>query len=401
MKKIITLLIFLSVGILSAQTYTDYDKQEGRYWRGYKGTTLAQYVYVVNDSTSLAFLDSLITDLATSKGYLLNIKQNGDSIIVLVNLTNTRLSSVITDLDSIIVLHNLTNTKLDTLEITANAIETKVSTAAKQDSAEVTLNAIETKVSTAVKQDSLEVTANAIQVTTDAISGKVALAAKQDSLEVTANAIQAKVSTEAKQDTIEVTLNSIAVAVGATNTTLDSLEVTANNIETKVATAVKQDSLEVTANGIQTNTASTNTKLDSLDASSTRIEGYVDGAEAKLDSLDASSTRNETKLDNIYTRQADGNQTTRAVSYSSGGYGTVTISTVDTLSASSVPCSEVSITNNTAGSTLYVGYDGSVTSSNGYPLAYRDEHRIKISNLNKIYLIGSTTIDVRYVYNNY
>uniref|UniRef100_A0A6M3IZ30 Uncharacterized protein n=1 Tax=viral metagenome TaxID=1070528 RepID=A0A6M3IZ30_9ZZZZ len=146
MKKIITLLIFLSVGILSAQTYTDYDKQEGRYWRGYKGTTLAQYVYVVNDSTSLAFLDSLITDLATSKGYLLNIKQNGDSIIVLVNLTNTRLSSVITDLDSIIVLHNLTNTKLDTLEITANAIEVKVSTAAKQDTAEVTLNAIETAV---------------------------------------------------------------------------------------------------------------------------------------------------------------------------------------------------------------------------------------------------------------
>ncbi|MFH2030833.1 MAG: hypothetical protein ABIJ40_09510, partial [Bacteroidota bacterium] len=184
------------------------------------------------------------------------------------------------DLDSIIVLHNLTNTKLDTLEITANAIETKVSTAAKQDSAEVTLNAIETKVSTAVKQDSLEVTANAIQVTANAISGKVALAAKQDSLEVTANAIQAKVSTEAKQDTIEVTLNSIAVAVGATNTTLDSLEVTANNIETKVATAVKQDSLEVTANAIQTNTASTNTKLDSLDASNTRIEGYTDGVEA-------------------------------------------------------------------------------------------------------------------------
>ena len=104
MKKIITLLIFLFAGVTLAQTYTPYDKTEGRYWRAYKDALLASYVYVVNDSTSLAHLDSLVADLATSKGYLLNIKTNGDSLIVLVNSTNTKLDNVITDLDSLVLL---------------------------------------------------------------------------------------------------------------------------------------------------------------------------------------------------------------------------------------------------------------------------------------------------------
>ena len=63
MKKIITLLIFLFAGVTLAQTYTPYDKTEGRYWRAYKDTLLASYVYVANDSTSKAKLDSIIAKL--------------------------------------------------------------------------------------------------------------------------------------------------------------------------------------------------------------------------------------------------------------------------------------------------------------------------------------------------
>jgi len=91
----------------------------------------------------------------------------------------------------------------------------------------------------------------------------------------------------------------------------------------------------------------------------------------------------------------------KSISYTSGGYGTFSVSTVDTLSGTSVPCGEVFITNNTAGTTLYVGFDGSTSTSNGYPLAYRDEYRLKITNLNKVYLVGSASVDVRYVYTNY
>lgn len=88
--------------------------------------------------------------------------------------------------------------------------------------------------------------------------------------------------------------------------------------------------------------------------------------------------------------------------FTSGGYGAFTVGVVaDTLSGTSVDCVEVEITNNTPGTTLYVGYDASVSPSNGYPLAYRDIWAKKISNLNKIYLIGSSTIDVRYIYNKY
>lgn len=126
----------------------------------------------------------------------------------------------------------------------------------------------------------------------------------------------------------------------------------------------------------------------------TSIRDYVDLVETKLDSADATLSRTETKM-------SDGLQTSRAVSYSSGGYGTFSVSTVDTLSGTSVACSEVEITNNTAGATLYVGFNGSTSTSNGLPLGYRDSYRVKITNLNKIYLVGSTTVDVRYVYTNY
>lgn len=88
--------------------------------------------------------------------------------------------------------------------------------------------------------------------------------------------------------------------------------------------------------------------------------------------------------------------------YFSGDFGAITVGTSAVpLSATPVTIAEVEITNNTPNSTLYAGYSGGITSSNGFPLAYRDTYRIKISNLNKIYLIGSTTIDVRYVYYNY
>lgn len=86
----------------------------------------------------------------------------------------------------------------------------------------------------------------------------------------------------------------------------------------------------------------------------------------------------------------------------SENYGVFVVGTTAIpLSGSSINIYEVEVTNNTVGSTLYVGYNSGVTSSNGFPLAYRDTYRIKISNLNKIYLIGSTAIDVRYVYYNY
>ena len=176
MKKIITLLIFLFAGVTLAQTYTPYDKTEGRYWRAYKDTLLASYVYVVNDSTSLAYLDSLIADLATSKGYLLNIKNNGDSLIVLVNSTNTKLDDVVTDLDSLVLLTTNIYTavdnveaKLDSIDASSTRIEGKIdNTNTKLDSIEVTANNIESKVATSAKQDSIfaELTALATPIAT-------------------------------------------------------------------------------------------------------------------------------------------------------------------------------------------------------------------------------------------
>jgi len=102
--------------------------------------------------------------------------------------------------------------------------------------------------------------------------------------------------------------------------------------------------------------------------------------------------------------QIDGAQRTGVISYNSGGYGTFTAGTaVDTLSGTSTACIEVEIMNNSAGKILYYGFDGSTSTSNGMgALGYLDTARIKISNLNKIYLISdSATTNVRYAYFNF
>lgn len=124
----------------------------------------------------------------------------------------------------------------------------------------------------------------------------------------------------------------------------------------------------------------------------------------RADTLNARASRSETKLGQIYTRQGDGNQITKFVSYTSGGYGTFTAGTgADTLSGSSVTCAKVTLMNASAGKILYYGFNGSVTTSNGMgALGYLDSVTLEVSNLNKVYLISdSATTDVRYSYLNY
>lgn len=102
--------------------------------------------------------------------------------------------------------------------------------------------------------------------------------------------------------------------------------------------------------------------------------------------------------------QTNGTQRTGIISYTSGGYGAFTAGTaVDTLSGTSVTCVEVEIMNNSAGKILYYGFDGSTSTSNGMgALGYLDTARIRISNLNKLYLISdSATTNVRYAYFNF
>lgn len=193
MKKIITLLIFLFAGVTLAQTYTPYDKTEGRYWRAYKDTLLASYVYVVNDSTSLAYLDSLIADLATNKGYLLNIKTNGDSLIVLVNSTNTKLDNVITDLDSLVLLTTNIYGAVDNVE-------------AKLDSLDASSTRIESKLDDAnVGIDSLDASSTRIEGYVDGV--------------------------EAKLDTIEVSINATNLALVEMNNGIDSLDAVNTRME--------------------------------------------------------------------------------------------------------------------------------------------------------------------------
>lgn len=84
------------------------------------------------------------------------------------------------------------------------------------------------------------------------------------------------------------------------------------------------------------------------------------------------------------------------------GYGNLSVLVTATqLSSSSVACKTIIITNNTNGAVLYVGSDNSVTTSNGADvLHYREVSVITINNLNKVWLIGSATIDMRYRYEN-
>ena len=71
----------------------------------------------------------------------------------------------------------------------------------------------------------------------------------------------------------------------------------------------------------------------------------------------------------------------------------------DTLVSVSTACKWVSITNFTAGSTLYIG-GSAVSTANGFPLLYLDSITFAIKDLIGVYAIGSTTISVRYLYGN-
>ena len=71
----------------------------------------------------------------------------------------------------------------------------------------------------------------------------------------------------------------------------------------------------------------------------------------------------------------------------------------DTLVSASTACKWVSITNFTAGSTLYIG-GSAVSAANGFPLLYLDSITFAIKDLIGVYAIGSTTISVRYLYGN-
>ena len=229
MKKIITLLIFLFAGVTLAQTYTPYDKTEGRYWRAYKDSLLASYVYVVNDSTSLAHLDSLVADLATSKGYLLNIKTNGDSLIVLVNSTNTKLDNVITDLDSLVLLTTNIYGAVDNVEEKLDSLDaSSTRIGGKLDDANAGI-------------DSLDASSTRIEGYVDGVEAKL------DSIEVTANAIQTAIGTSnnydhpatlyyAKRDTIA-------------TTAVDTIDVSTSTVWHSLSVFAVDDELQISIDG--------------------------------------------------------------------------------------------------------------------------------------------------------
>lgn len=81
------------------------------------------------------------------------------------------------------------------------------------------------------------------------------------------------------------------------------------------------------------------------------------------------------------------------------GYAANTISTVEVLGGD-ITTKKITLTNYTNGSIIYVGSNNSVTSSNGLPLNYLDSYTLTVSNLNKVWLISSSSTDVRYNYEN-
>ena len=92
-------------------------------------------------------------------------------------------------------------------------------------------------------------------------------------------------------------------------------------------------------------------------------------------------------------------------SSSTGGYGKNTITTLDTLYASDdgtyPDCKKGMLTNFTSGEIIYVGFDASVTTSNGYPLQYLDDFPFTINSLSKIFIAtDGTAVDVRFTYEN-
>ena len=62
----------------------------------------------------------------------------------------------------------------------------------------------------------------------------------------------------------------------------------------------------------------------------------------------------------------------------------------------SVECSSFLVTNNTDGSTVYIGSSSNVTTSNGIPLDYGFSFEVSAANSNQYYHITSgTTVDLR------
>lgn len=164
--------------------------------------------------------------------------------------------------------------------------------------------------------------------------------------------------------------------------------------------------------GLELPSDSINAQTDRIITSLVAIRGYVDGLEAPTDSINNQSDRQITSLVELRakadTTNARLSQYLAAIEnntdalegsfHTTLGYGNLTVSTVDTLSGTSVETKTVTITNNSVGTTLYVGSDGSTASTNGFPLLYLDSITLNISNLNKIYLVSSGSSDVRYIW---
>lgn len=358
MKKLITLLIFLFAGVALAQTYTPYDKTEGRYWRAYKDTLLASYVYVVNDSTSLAHLDSLVADLATSKGYLLDIKTNGDSLIVLVNSTNTKLDNVITDLDSLVLL--TTNiygavdgveTKLDSLDASSTRIETKLDNAN-------------------VKLDSLDASSTRIEGYVDGVEGE--LGAIKDTL-----------------SSSHTTLIAIKNKDFATETTLGETKDTLSSAHTTLIAIKNKDfSTEATLGATKDTLSSAHTTLITMKNNQTDGDQKTQIVDGSGNVIGATSNA----LD-VNVKSGSLSASTTFVS------GNIAITTAAQLH-SNTACKKVTITNYTAGEYVFVG-NASVSTSNGFPLGYLDSITLTVSNLNLVYVVSDgTSCDIRFSYEN-
>jgi hypothetical protein len=78
-----------------------------------------------------------------------------------------------------------------------------------------------------------------------------------------------------------------------------------------------------------------------------------------------------------------------------GGYGNVTVATTATLIKAAASRQSISIYNNGA-STVFVGYDTAVTTTNGMPIPAGAEREIR-DELAVYGIVASGTVDVRYI----
>lgn len=85
-------------------------------------------------------------------------------------------------------------------------------------------------------------------------------------------------------------------------------------------------------------------------------------------------------------------------SASTGSYGTVSVGATATVIAAANSARKSLIIRNTSTGTVYIGYDSSVTTSNGFPVAQKDAYEINQTNLytGAVYgIVASGTSDVR------